>query len=454
MIVALWILIMAAVLVVLAAIIARIVLAFPCNSTTGSSGTTGCEPITCAQTGPQGQAGTFASLTGATGTRGDTGPKGLGPRPDSYGFLTPQVLSDIVATEPEYQYLVTTDLRPDKMNPATLQGDKSRHLIYWDGTLWFDEGIYTGTPGPTGPTGPRGYTGSTGDTGFGSNTGNAGPSVTGPTGPTGKNQPIMPKGSTFGEGQDGDVIVPNAVVNLTRDVYYNSLTVQLGGRIFTNGYQIFSRNYINLETGAFVGNIGAAGAVNALSAAPGGLQGTLVGGGAGGFTTSTGPVAGGPSLFALTTGPNFALEGSKGGAAAGGTPGPMTYNTVFTNIPLLEALTNPIRSDISPNNILFPISGGSGGASNSTFPAPGGGGGGGVVVLCSPIVIGYGIVDVSGGDAGNTTLGNPSGGGGGGFIVVRTISNLQNWVTKISGGNSVSNGVLTPSGNSGYTMFV
>jgi len=454
MIVALWILIMAAVLVVLGAIIARIVLLFPCSSSSGTSGSTGCEPIACAETGHQGAPGTFSSVTGRTGGRGDTGPQGLGPKPDSDGFLTPQVLTDIVATEPEYQYLVTTDLRPDKMNPATLQGDKSRHLIYWDGTLWFDEGIYTGTPGPTGPTGPQGYTGETGTTGFSSNTGAAGASVTGPTGPSGRNQPILPKGSTFGEGEDGDVIVPNSVVNLTRDQYYNSLTVLVGGRIFANGYRIFSRNYINIETGAFVGNIGSAGAINALSAAPGGLQGTLGRGGDGGFTTSTGPVSGGPSLFALTTGPNFALEGSKGGPAAGGTPGAMTYNTVFTNIPLLEALTNPIRSDLSPNNILFPISGGSGGASNSTFPAPGGGGGGGVVVMCSPIVTGYGIVDVSGGDAGNTTSGTPSGGGGGGFIVVRTISNLQNWIIKIAGGNSVNNSVLTPSGTPGYSMFV
>ena len=50
--------------------------------------------------------------------------------------------------------------------------------------------------------------------------------------------------SVYGNGSDGDVIISNSSVPtvLTRDMYYNSLEVQSGCRLITNGYRVFVKN--------------------------------------------------------------------------------------------------------------------------------------------------------------------------------------------------------------------
>ena len=51
---------------------------------------------------------------------------------------------------------------------------------------------------------------------------------------------------SFGDGSDGQVTVNSGILNLSRDMYYNSLTINGTGTIFTNGFKIFVQNILDL----------------------------------------------------------------------------------------------------------------------------------------------------------------------------------------------------------------
>ncbi|HWT52346.1 MAG TPA: hypothetical protein VN113_09225, partial [Caulobacter sp.] len=50
----------------------------------------------------------------------------------------------------------------------------------------------------------------------------------------------------FGDGADGDITISSAVT-LTRDMYYNNLTLVAGGTITTNGWRIFVKRTLDLS---------------------------------------------------------------------------------------------------------------------------------------------------------------------------------------------------------------
>jgi hypothetical protein len=231
---------------------------------------------------------------------------------NAYGFLTEAIVAALEAGPAPFFYLVTQDLRNDLAVPASLFGNKSRHLIEWDGTTFHDLGPYTGTPGQkgvTGPSGPIGLGGATGPTGIPGI-----PGATGGTGPTGLRGPTgsTPVGSLFGDGQDGNAVLTTDTV-LTRDAFYYNLTILPGVTLFTNGYRIFVQNLMTLN--GTLSHIGGNGGNAYSGASPTGIDlgglgaaaGTLAGGGRGGYTFSpnnpTGTegqgATGGASLTAL-----------------------------------------------------------------------------------------------------------------------------------------------------------
>lgn len=321
--VALWVVIVAGMLIVFAIIVALIVQLVlpksgPCPSPTGTAtgatggggtgatGATGATGGGASCTGPTGPAGQIGptGAQGPPGSGGDTGPQGFSPIPQAFGFLSEAVIATIMAGPAPFVYLVTEDLRANKLNPPELSGDMSRHLILWNGTTFEDLGPFTGDPGttgPQGPTGPAGISGATGPTGPAGNqgaTGGTGP--TGPRGPTG----MQPLGSLFGDGQDGDVVFTTDTM-LTRDVFFRNLTVNPGVTVFTNGYRVFTHNELT-HNGIF-SNAGIDGGDAFAGASvtgpdiggPGGAGGSVESGGRGGYT------------FAPTTMP-------PGGGATGG----------------------------------------------------------------------------------------------------------------------------------------
>lgn len=435
MLLAIWILIVLGTLLILATIISLAICAIqkPCptgatgqSGASGSSGASGC-PNLCATgiTGPTGAKG----QTGPMGIRGSTGMHGLDLRPITYGFLTPSIINDIEACNCQYIYEVTQDIRPDQNFPSDLMGDQSRNLLYWNSTDWQILGPYWGTPGATGPTGVIGPNGATGPTGSGVPTGFQGATgIIGFGGNTGISQFHVPSGSSFGDGRDANVTIAGTTT-ITQDMFYESLTVNPGAILNSNGFRIFSRQFINnngvIQNNGTSGSFGVAG--------QGGKTGTLIGGADGGNSLIA-PGTGGASNYALTLGPNPATPYFSGGGentVSDGFAGQVFANSQIANLQMINAVTNPF---VPQTGFIFPISGGSSGGWSDD--GNGSGGGGGTICLCTYTLAGNGLVSVNGGNG----SGSFGGGGGGGACIIRVVNNLSSIVfTANAGSDSTAN---------------
>lgn len=132
----------------------------------------------------------------------------------------------------------------------------------------------------------------------------------------------------YGPGTDGDVVI-SSNVTLTRDMYYNNLTVNSGRILRSNGYRIFVKN--NLTLNGIIGN-------SSDEA----------------YTISSGTVSG-------TTERATSTQNSIGGSSAGGTfsasqvPDSMLYS--------LEAAI--FGGAIDTTGFFVPVSGGAGGGSGA-----------------------------------------------------------------------------------------
>ncbi len=395
---------------------------------------------------------------------------------NAYGTLTPAIIISIQALGIPYNFNVTNDARPNMSSPATLTGNLTGHLIFWnpDSQSWTDDGPFEGavgatgpgnnSPGATGPTGPSGFPGLTGGQGtFG---------PTGIAGDTGFSPPVLPIGSTFGDGQDENLIVNSGVTVLGSDMFYQTVDIGPGAVVHTNGYRLFAHESLNID--GTVSNDGQNGGDNNPSTGlnfivgKGAPSGSLFGGGDGaGTVTGLGSLTGGPSPFAVTTGatgPQLFKGGVMGGTGQTGStgfgstgigfPGQVSVNSQSTNLTAFASATNPFRT--SPGMTL-PLSGGSGGAAGPPAAlSGGGGGGGGVIVLASPYISGTGTVSARGGNAGRRASSSlvSSGGGGGGLILIYTVTNAQTWTFNVSGGVAPSDSSGSANGNPGLVLII
>jgi len=176
---------------------------------TGATGATGDIGNTGAtgDTGSIGESGDNG-LTGGTGGTGGTGDRGESFNIDHH--YTSFDESSVTAVEaagatPENVYIVTiyVDDRTNKTTPAGISGDMSKHVVMYNGTTWFDWGIFIGGTGGTGAQGLTGATGATGDTGSTGDIGETLTGGTGATGATGATGDIGPAGATGGTGDIG-----------------------------------------------------------------------------------------------------------------------------------------------------------------------------------------------------------------------------------------------------------
>ncbi len=187
--------------------------------------------------------------------------------------------------------------------------------------------------------------------------------------------------SIYGSGMDGNITI-STNTTLTRDMYYNNLTINPGIVLNTAGYRVFVRN--NLAMAATSTNQGDTkiGRVGAAS-----TTGTLKGGGLSSVTDSLGGNGNGQTATAPTEGadyfnhPDIAVDGV---IQHGGSTTPTALN---------------------------------GGAGDSVNY------GGGIVVLCARKIQGYGTIEASG----ETTTG-----GGVIFIVSQDIP-LTGVLTDVTG---------------------
>ena len=243
---------------------------------------------------------------------------------------------------------------------------------------------------------------------------------------------------------DGDVVIA-ANTTLVRDMYYNSLTVNLGAVLFTNGFRIFAQSIICNGTidrsGADATGTGGTGAL---------VAGTIGAAGAGGAGGTAAGAAGGASSSSLG---GSAGAGGLGSSGAGGSAGALTLVSAAQGG--VELLNDVDRARIAQTTTNLVVSGGAGGGGGGGDLTAGGAGGAGgaALLLIARSITGAGSIISKGGNGFQPLAGNRGGGGGGGGGVIVTISEnditLTGLTISVVGGTGASGSGTGASGLNG-----
>ena len=240
----------------------------------------------------------------------------------------------------------------------------------------------------------------------------------------------------YGEGQDATVVISTTVV-MTQDMYYQNLTINSGGTLFTNGFRVFVADTLTVNAGGVIGMPAAIPATVSV--------GTVYGRGADGSSPKTyviGDSAAGTQvpeeilndLENIIQGWNWSVTdgfkrmegaddgadgadtpGSPGGAGGGGGAG-----NPGGNAPAGANPTDPLGNPGTAGN---PGNPGTSGNPGATGPGGAGGIGGGLVLVVAKNISGTGSIVSQGGAgsagtsgaAGNAgAAGNPGTGGAAG----------------------------------------
>jgi hypothetical protein len=188
----------------------------------------------------------------------------------------------------------------------------------------------------------------------------------------------------YGSGADGNVTI-STNTSLTRDMYYNNLTINDGVHLNTAGYKVFVRNSLSLSSA--VGNQ---------------------------LTTSIGLKNGSSAIGTLSSGGLGSVVNSLGGASASYTvtpPSPPEYFSLARNAVAGYVL------NASQTTALF-LRGGAG--NNTNY-------GGGVVVVCARKISGYGTIYATGFSSGSYVT------GGGVVVYVSQKARTSNVTLDVSG---------------------
>ena len=238
----------------------------------------------------------------------------------------------------------------------------------------------------------------------------------------------------FGDGSDGDVTI-SGDTTLTRDMFYNNLTINNTKTLTPAGYRIFVKGILtNNGTLSWIGGAGAN--ASGVTQGNGGtaLTATFLGAGSAGGTGGNGAsgangangVVGGARSTAWAdkiggTGGNGGVSASFATVHTGGAGG---ANTLVTGADLSwRHVIRLIEFKTRAEAVINCGSGGGGGAGgnsdgsgNSSGAGGGGGAGGGNITIIAKVIINNGTISARGGNGGNgaNSVGGTSGGGGGG----------------------------------------
>jgi hypothetical protein len=262
----------------------------------------------------------------------------------------------------------------------------------------------------------------------------------------------------FGDGSDGDVVVSTAIT-LTRDMYYNTLTINSGGSIFTDGFGIFAKRRVTINSGGSINCNGNA-AVDEFSAGAPHQPSRFAGSqDAGGAADAPFDGNGSQTLFYSLIGYGKGGDGggtSFGGGGLGGLSLAMTNQGGGQNAG--QNIVGYLGPSFIPSRNGTPFNSGSGGGSGAgngiDYGGNSGGGGGGTVVLICPYVIGDGDVYSLGGEGQQAASGGTGeigggGGGGGGYIFAGNMN--VNWVDQFVANSQIfiTGGAMGPGENAG-----
>jgi hypothetical protein len=264
-----------------------------------------------------------------------------------------------------------------------------------------------GDPGKEGKKGDKGAKGSPGD-------------------PGAPGTPGVGVAALFGSGADGNATLSGAGNTLSRDTYYDNLTLNAGAKLNTNGYRLFVAGTLTMGNGSNINRDGVSG-LDFPCSAPGLTAHTLGGSGAGGCN-----------------GPGVNTTNSLGGDAAGG------EETGHTAPPepdvggeeVFELATQALTGRTLDGEL---VQGGAGGEGVFSS-APNGGSGGGVVVVAARSVVVEGAASI-------TALGGDGTEAGGGGVVVVVSSQPQPGGLSISAAGGLG-GSAEPSGGDGFAEWL
>lgn len=273
--------------------------------------------------------------------------------------------------------------------------------------------------------------------------------------------------SKFGDGSDGSVTISVGTTTLSRDMYYEDLTITSPGVLNPNGYRIFVRGTLS-GNGKIQrnGNAGQDGSYGSTPSASGGSalnQGTLhadLGGGGSGT---------GGGMNGTSANPSYTVIGGVSGGTASsyytvrapGSGGTSTrganYATYLTEKQVFTYLFNPATtSPYSATQYLGASSSGGGGSDwtpDAGSCGGGAGGNGGLIWICARTVNFTGTFEAiggAGGAGGSHAYARAGGGGGGqGGIVVLIVKTATATGTKILTGGNGGAGAGTSSAGTG-----
>lgn len=283
----------------------------------------------------------------------------------------------------------------------------------------------------------------------------------------------------YGDGSDGDLTLSSGVTTLTRDFYYNNLTLEGTAIINTAGYRIFVANTLNLTNAGptairSIGNTGG-NASNATGGAAGtAVANAVVAGCIVGIAGTTATAAAGTTPSSASAGNNGGSSGAGGaggtGTLAGGAARAGTVTSITTRMPFKTWQENFQRGVVLALGGSGAPGGSAGGGDGTNAAAGGGGGGagGGFVVIYAKNITRAATTNATaicacGGNGGNgatRAAGNVGGGGGGGgagggyvWLAYETLSGTATPFIDVSGGNGGNggNGVGTGLGGNGGT---
>src|SRR5271165_649755 len=136
----------------------------------------------------------------------------------------------------------------------------------------------------------------------------------------------------LGDGADGNVTISSGVTTLTRDMFYNNLTISGSGQLYTANFKVWVKGILDL-TAAGVGAINNNGLTGGnASGATGGTAPTTVAAGTLGANSNGGAGGNGGSFGNGTnggaiTGASVGNGGGSNGSGAGGTGNGTTAGT-------------------------------------------------------------------------------------------------------------------------------
>jgi hypothetical protein len=282
----------------------------------------------------------------------------------------------------------------------------------------------------------------------------------------------------FGDGSDGNVTISAGTTTLTRDMYYDNLTLSGTGKLVTASFRVFVRGTLDITAAPAAAISADGGSTSSNSAGIGSGNGNAVlgfssagsngptGGGAGAGSQAT--AAAGPGAQGLGGNSGASGAGGAGSSGAGGASRAGVTMTVVDRRFLDVTLSMWVTSTwTKANGGTGGPGGGSGGGdgSGNAGAGGGGGGGGGVLFLAARTIARGGSTAVSaisarggaaanGGNGGATNKGGGGGGSGGGggwvYLIYRTLTgSTATGAVDASGGAGGNGGTASGTGSPG-----